>query len=192
MKKAQIKKLLPSVFQHAAQPGGPLSAMLEVMEAMHAPSESALDHLAEIFDPHRAPDAFVAYLASWVDLEGLLDVPRSEAAFSTPTLSTGIGRLRELAAAAITLSHWRGTRKGLSLFLETATGISGFEIDERVLGVDGRVQPFHLRITAPGQLTEHSTLIQRIVESEKPAYVTYELKFGSPQEKLGSTNGSTN
>jgi phage tail-like protein len=188
VKKVQIKRLLPSVFQRAVQPESPLSAILDLMEAMHAPSESTLDHLSEIFDPHRTPDAFVAYLASWVDLESLLDVPRSEAASSTPTLSTGIGRLRELAAAAVTLSHWRGTRKGLCLFLETATGMSGFEIDEHVIGVDGRVRPFHLCVTAPGPLAEHSILIQRIVESEKPAYMTYELRFGSQQEKPDGTN----
>jgi len=116
-----------------------------------------------------------------------LDVPRSESGPSTPRLSTGVGRLRELTAAAVTLSHWRGTRKGLTLFLETATGTNGFEVDEHVVGVDGRVKPFHLRITAPGQLAEHRSLIQRIIELEKPAYVTYELGFGSPQEKASTT-----
>ncbi len=188
MKKAQIKGLLPSVFQRAVQPGSPLSAILEVMEAMHAPSESALDRLPETFDAHRTPDAFVAYLASWVDLESLLDAPKSEGEFSTPKLSTGVGRLRELTAAAVTLSHWRGTGKGLRLFLETATGMSGFEIDEHVIGADGKVKAFHLRITAPGQLAEHRILIQRIVELEKPAYVTYELEFGALQEQSSSTN----
>lgn len=187
MKKAQIKRLLPSVFQHGVQPGSPLSAILDVMESMHAPSESAMDHLAEMFDPHRTPDAFVAYLASWVDLEDLLDIPRSEGASSTPRLSTGVGRLRELTAAAVTLSHWRGTCKGLTLFLETATGMGGFEVDEHVVGIDGKAKPFHLRITAPGELTGHRSLIQRIVELEKPAYVTYELGFRSLQEKTSTT-----
>jgi phage tail-like protein len=186
VKKAQIKRLLPSVFQRAVQPGSPLSAILEVMEGMHAPSEFALDHLAETFDLHRTPDAFVPYLASWVDLQDLLDVPRSEAGSLTPRLSTGVGRLRELTAAAATLSHWRGTCKGLTLFLETATGMSGFTIDEHVIGADGKVKPFHLRVTAPGELVEHRNLIQRIVELEKPAYVTYELAFAPSSQKLAT------
>jgi len=179
VKKAQIKRLLPSVFQRAVKPGNPLFAILEVMEAMHAPSELALDRLNITFDSHRAPDAFVPYLASWVDLEVLLDVPRSQGPMSMPSLSTGIGRLRELAATAVTLSQWRGTRKGLCLFLETATGATGFEVEEQVTGSDGKVRPFHLRVAAPKELAAHRILIERIVELEKPAYVTYELHFGS-------------
>jgi phage tail-like protein len=177
MKKEQIKRLLPSVYQRAVRPGNPLFAILDVMETMHAPAESALDHLTVTFDPHRTPDAFVPYLASWVDLEVLLDVPRAEGVSSTPALSTGVGRLRELAAAAVTLSHWRGTRKGLSLFLETATGLNGFEVDEHVVGGNGKTKPFHLRIMVPKELAGHRILIERIIELEKPAYVTYELLF---------------
>jgi phage tail-like protein len=179
VKKAQIKKLLPAVFQAAVQPGNPLFAILDVMEMMQGPSESALDRLDMTFDPYRAPDAFVPYLASWVDLEVLLDVPRTQGATLTPSLSTGLGRLRELTKSAATLSHWRGTRKGLSLFLETATGAKGFIVDENVGDSSGRIRPFHLRITAPKDLAEHRILIERIVELEKPAYVTYELGFGS-------------
>jgi phage tail-like protein len=176
MKKEQIKRLLPSVFQNAVQPGNPLFAILDVMETMHAPSESALDSLEANFDPYRAPEAFVPYLASWVDLEVLLDVPRMESPSSTASPSTGLGRLRELTAAAATLSQWRGTRQGLSLFLETATGAK-LEIDEQVAGADGKIRPFHLRVTVPKELAEHRILIERIVELEKPAYVTHELAF---------------
>ena len=179
MKKEQIERLLPSVFQRTAAAGSPLSAILDVMEAMHAPSESALENLPVVFDPHRTPDAFVPYLASWVDLEGLLDIPRDTTSSAAASLSTGVGRLRELTAAAMNLSRWRGTRKGLQLFLETATGMSGFEIEETVIGADGRPRPFHLRITAPGQLVKHRSLVERIIELEKPAYVTHELQFGS-------------
>jgi phage tail-like protein len=179
MIKERIKRLLPSVFQNTAQPGNPLYAILDVMETMHAPSEAALDHLHENFDPHRAPDAFVPYLANWVDLEALFDPPRTKNPSWTPSLSTGLGRLRELTAAAATLSQWRGTRKGLCLFLETATGAKGFLVDEQVRGSDGKVKPFHLRITVPKGLAEHRSLIERIVELEKPAYVTYDLEFGT-------------
>jgi phage tail-like protein len=184
VKKAQIKRLLPAIFQRAVQPGNPLSAILDVMEAMHSPPECVLQDLAVTFDPHRTPDAFVPYLASWVDLEVLLDVPHFEGA--SATLSTGVGRLRELAATAATLSRWRGTRKGLSLFLETATGMKGFEVDEEVRE-EGKIKPFHLRITAPGELIAHRMLIQRIIELEKPAYVTYQLEFGSTREQIVTT-----
>ena len=177
MKQAQFKRLLPSVFQRTVRPGNPLLAILDVMETLQAPSEAALENLDATFDPHRTPDKFVPYLASWVDLEVILDEVSQGKQQSPVPLSTGLGRLRELTAAAATLSQWRGTSKGLLLFLQTATGTDGFEIDERVTGADGRVRPFHLRITAPDQVAEHRTLIERIIELEKPAYVTYELEF---------------
>lgn len=179
MKKPQIKRLLPSVFQRTVQPGNPLSAILEVMETMHAPSESALDRLEMNFNPNRAPDAFVPFLASWVDLEVLLDLRRTEKLSSIPSLSTGLGRLRELTRGAASLSKWRGTQKGLCLFLETATGAKGFRVDEQVKDKDGKVRPFHLKVTVPKELAGHRSLIERIVEFEKPAYVTYELDFGT-------------
>ena len=39
MNRAGIESLLPFNFRRAVQPQGPLSALLDVMEAMHAPSE---------------------------------------------------------------------------------------------------------------------------------------------------------
>ena len=178
MKKEQIKRLLPAVLQRTSTPESPLLAVLDVMEAMHAPSESVLERLDTVFDPHTTPDEFVPFLASWVDLEVLLDTPRGSVSSAAATLSTGVGRLRELTTAAITLSQWRGTGKGLRLFLETATGMDGFEIIENTTDSEGKPKPFHLRIRVPGQLAEHRRLVERIVELEKPAYVTYELEFG--------------
>ena len=101
MKKEQIKTLLPSVFQRTAAPGSALFAILDLMEALHGPSESVLGRLDMFFDPYRSPDEFVPYLASWVDLQILLDVPRSSSSWSQATLSTGMGRLRELTAGDV-------------------------------------------------------------------------------------------
>jgi phage tail-like protein len=183
MKKGQIKRLLPSVYQSTARSGNPLFAILEVMEMLHAPCEQALDRLHENFDPNRAPDGFVPYLASWVDLEVLLDGSPKDSPSPTPSLSTGLGRLRELTRAAVTLSQWRGTRTGLCMFLEIATGAKGFVVDEEVRGADGKLKPFHVRVRVPGGLAEHRSLIERIVELEKPAYITYELEFALQREK---------
>jgi hypothetical protein len=92
-------------------------------------------------------------------------------------ISTGTGQLRELIAAAAYLSQWRGTAKGLKLFLETATGMSGFELVENVEDAGGDQPPFHIRILAPPEAQPHVALIERIVDQEKPAYVSYELEF---------------
>lgn len=175
MKRTEIERLLPGIFQRTVKPGGLLAALLDVMETLHAPSESILQDLEIFFDPYRAPDPFVPYLAGWVDLESLLiGVSEEDKAASFPT---GVGQLRELVAAAAFLSQWRGTRKGLLRFLETATGTKGFEINEQVMGVDGQPRPFHLHIRAPQETQNHQGMIEQVIELEKPAYVTYELEF---------------
>ena len=181
MKQTEIKHLLPGIFQRTLREGNPLSAILGVMEGLHAPSEETLRRLETNFDPRRAPAPFVSFLAHWVDLDRLFErALEAQSRPSTPrTLPTGLGRLRELVATAAYLSQWRGTSKGLLLFLGTATGLDGFEIDERVPVLGGKSQPFHFRLRAPAEASTFRSLIERIVASEKPAYVTCEIEFGS-------------
>ncbi len=183
MKRNEIEQLLPEVFRRTVRAGNPLFALLEVMETLHAPSEEVLAELDRYFDPYRTPDHFVPYLARWVDLHRFLSelpAPETEGetgAASAVPFASGLGRLRELISAAAYLSKWRGTARGLLRFLETAVGREGFEIDETVPGPDGRPRPFHLLIKAPADVQHLTALIERIVEMEKPAYVTYELVF---------------
>ena len=177
MKQTQIKKLLPWVYQRTAQPGNPLTGLLEVMQDIHAPVEATLAHLDSMFDPRRTLDGFVPYLAGWVDLGVLLDVSRGGGFSPSTAFPTGLGRLRELTASAARLSEWRGTKKGLQIFLQIATGTDGFTIDEQVKGPDGKIMPFHVQVVAPKELITHRSLLERIIELEKPAYVTYELSF---------------
>ena len=182
MKRNEIELLLPEVFRRTVRPGNPLYALLEVMEALHAPSEEVLAELDLYLDPYRAPDTLVPYLARWVDLQRFLaEFPESKGASGGPSsvpFAGGLGRLRDLIAAAASLSKWRGTARGLLRFLETATGVQGFEIDERVPGPDGKPRPFHLGIRAPAEAARYQALVERIIEMEKPAYVTYTLTFG--------------
>jgi phage tail-like protein len=177
MRRNEIEGLLPEVFRRTIRPGNPLFALLEVMEVLHAPSEDVLERLDTFFDPYRAPERFVPYLARWVDLERfLMDAPGGDGV--PVSFPSGTGRLRELIASVAFLSKWRGTARGLLCFLETATGVQGFAVDERVLGSDGQPVPFHIRVRAPAETEVYRGLIERIVEHEKPAYVTYELAFG--------------
>lgn len=171
MRSPEIRRLLPGVFQRTAQPASPLAALLEAMEVLHAPSEGVLSRLESHFDPRRAPDRFVPFLARWVGM----DLP----------VTTGLGRLRELVAAAVDISRWRGTARGLRLFLTTATGRTDFEVDESVPGPDGLPRPFHIRVRAPAEVEAHRLLLERIIEREKPAYVTYELHFVRPPKGAG-------
>jgi phage tail-like protein len=180
MKSDEIARLLPEVYQRTCDSGTPLYALLRVMESLHGPTEEILAHLEETFDPYRTPERFVPFLAHWVDLDrffseahGLTDDPEACPA----PISSGTGRLRELIAAAVHLSQWRGTSRGLKRFLEAATGVQGFDLDEEVPGSDGLPRPYHLRVSVPRGAARHGGLIKRIVEQEKPAYVTFEIEF---------------
>lgn len=184
MKANDIRYLLPDVFQRTLRDDSPLAAFLTVMEILHAPAERSIDQFPDLLDPRRTDDRFVPMLARWVDLDRLLDERVWDRAIPLQRLfPTGLGRLRELVAIAPTLSQWRGTARGLRLFLETATGLKGFEIDEQIPGEDGRPRPFHMRITCPAAARAFEYLIAQIIDSEKPAYVTCEkLHFKNQQE----------
>ena len=172
MKQDEIESLLPLVFQRAVFPGSPLSVLLEVMEQQHAPAEEALAQVESYIDPYRTPDEFLPYLAQWVDLGWLL--PEDGGPFPG-----GLGRLRELIQASADLSRWRGTKRGLVQFLELATGLSGFTIDEAAAGPGGGPRAFHLVVQAPAAGRPFQGLMERIIQMQKPVYVTSQLVFST-------------
>jgi phage tail-like protein len=182
MNRHEIERLLPEVIQRTVAEGTPLALILDVMENIHAPSEMILENLDHYFNPYLTKENFVPFLAMWVDLTDILrETPQAfkesqtKGTHSAP-LATGLGRLRELVAAAAFLSQWRGTQKGLLRFLETATGVSGFQIDEHIIE-NGQEKPYHLHIKAPKTSEPFSPLLEKIIDLEKPAYVTYQLDF---------------
>ena len=60
MKPRRILRYLPENYQLAAtDERGVLHALLQVMDAMHAPVEGVLRGIERYVDPHRAPDPFV-------------------------------------------------------------------------------------------------------------------------------------
>ena len=198
MRRDEIVQLLPAVFQRTLRyedrpkiPGppkaeDPLSALLKVMEVLQAPSEAVLARLDATFDPRRTDDKFVPYLAYWADLARLFEqedpTSKKQAGLSGLTITSGLGRLRELIANAAYLSKWRGTKKGLLLFLQAATGSQNFQIAENV-DFNGQPRPFHISVRAPKESAKYSQLIERIVQLEKPAYVTHEVSFSPAGEK---------
>jgi predicted flap endonuclease-1-like 5' DNA nuclease len=178
---SDIAHLLPSVFRRtrAASATDPLDALLSAMAMLQGGREAILQELDVFFDPERAPPAFLVFLAYWVDLEALI-APQfppglawlDGADFETTLASgfpTGLGSLRALVAEAVPLLRQRGTTRGLQRFLETATGMAGFRVTE------SRDRPFHIRVAYPEEAEPYTDFVRRVVEYQKPAYLTYEL-----------------
>ncbi|MEV4711503.1 phage tail protein [Micromonospora sp. NPDC049374] len=164
MRRAAIERLLPAAYQRAAVPGSVLWALLDVMEALHAPDEAVLAEVDALFAPYRAPAPMVAYLARWVAMDHLVTAPRRDV-----PLPLSLNRLRDLVAHGAALAAWRGTPEGLRTALELATGVTGFVLDEPA------ERPFHLVVRVPPDAADQLALIDRIVAAEKPAAVTAEI-----------------
>ena len=187
MRREAIAERLPDIFKQAARDEqNPLTALLGVMEDMHAEDEKILAGFGRYVDPRRTPDKFVPYLATWVDYAWLvLDPPDNPYTDVEQPFTGGLGRLRELIAWAASESKWRGTSVGLKRMLERATGVQGYRVEETVYRVektrDGEEKqqlPFKVRVIAPREAEPYFELVKRIVEHEKPAHViaTVELK----------------
>lgn len=175
MKREAIVERLPDVFKQAAaskDEQNPLSALLGVMEELHARDEEILSGFGRYVDPRRTPDEFVSYLASWVDYAWLLlDPPDNPYTDVVRPFAGGLGRLRELIASAASESKWRGTSAGLVRLLERATGVQGYRVEETVLDKSKQPLPFQVRVIVPGEAERYFELVERIVEHEKPAHI---------------------
>lgn len=171
MRREAIERLLPAAFVRAAAPGSALGALLDVMEALHAPDEAVLETIDDRFDAYRTPDAFVAFLAGWVAMEDLL-MPSGDG--GPGRLPVPVGRMRDVIAESATLASWRGTPYGLRLLLETVTGVAGFVIEEPP------DRPFHVRVHVPADAGRYLDLIARVVDGAKPAATTCEI-VGPPE-----------
>jgi phage tail-like protein len=174
MRLSEIIPLLPAVIQRGVLPGSPLLALLRIMSDLQEPSEQVIGNIERMLSPRQTAERFVFFLARWVDLDRLIEMDKRGSLDQPPEYPPGLGHLRELIASAAYLSRWRGTRKGLTLFLDTATGISGFQIEEGPPDENGVPRPFHIKVRAPANAAVYRAMIERIVNSEKPAYVTTE------------------
>src|SRR6266536_2118660 len=178
MQRPAVDRMLPAVFRRALPAAGdsPLDAVLDTMVELHRHPESVLASLDLYLNPRRTPvNGMVPYLAGWLDLDFLF-AERGEpyAATTASPLGSGLGCLRELVAVGDELGQWRGTRRGLRLFLQAATGVDGFEVDDSSA-------PAHLRVTVPAAAAPFRQLVERIVAAEKPVHLTHEVVI-SPVE----------
>lgn len=184
MKQSEIVLLLPEIFQRTYRQNGEknngkgnvLSALLGVMELMQSQDEAILEDLDHYFDPDLLPaakrEAFLPFLAHWVDLDWLL--PQSG------PYEAGLYCLRDLILSSQRLASTRGTRQGLKEFLETATSLRGYQVEE------DPDQPFQIIVRCPPVPEQMRPLIKRIVAGEKPAYSHCKLIFDNQTIQTGA------
>jgi len=193
MKEQDIVKLLPSIMREAiaannAENSDPvLAAFIKTIAHMHAPIDSLLNDLDAEFDPMRAREAFLPMLSHWLNLDRLYKPEKlgdNRDLWRERTIPTETGFLRELLSRAVSLSRWRGTGYGLREMLFIATGISDYQVIENLDAVwddalqrfipdpQKRLVPFHILVLLPAGARDHTDLIKRIIEQDKPAYVT--------------------
>lgn len=163
----QLLKVLPEVFQVAADTSAPLQALLAVAEDMHGPVRDILDRIHTVPDPGRAPSSLIPFLSRWVDLDWIT-LPGPDAA-GAAAAGIPVPRQRDLIACAPQLSSRRGTVDGLKRFLHLATGVQGFDV-ESVAGA------FHIRVRVPAAAAAQLDVVHRIVKGVKPAHVTDEIE----------------
>jgi phage tail-like protein len=159
---------------------------LSIFEKAFEPSVQMLEMLWTYMDPLTAPQSLLPFLAHWVAWP--ID-PRWDEL-----------QQRKLIRQAVEIYRWRGTRRGLRLFLHLYTGLpldeelsetqkhisieevftEGFVLNASMVGLDtilGGGKPFHfvVRLRSPHPETLDKIMLQQIIEREKPAFCTYEL-----------------
>lgn len=178
---------LPQVYQKTDSPTGShfLRDFLWVFDHIFADLQRHIDGLHRYFDPLETPPEFLPWLATWVALAIDQDWPEE--------------KKRKLIQQAIGIYGFRGTVRGLKLFLSIFTGVEpklfenqwpyeGFRVGRTVIGVDSIVLPpvnkahcFMVEVPAAFTDARDETIlkIHDIIRMEKPAHATYYLRFAA-------------
>lgn len=164
-----------------------IGRFMKIFEQAFEPAIQSFNVMWANLDPLTAPQALLPFLAHWV---------------AWPVDSIwNLSQQRRLIRRAVELYRWRGTRKGLRLYLHLYTGLpldehiaqeadkhisitepfgQGFVLGAAKLGegaVLGGGQPYHfivhLRPDSFNNVDEQ--LVRQIIDQEKPAFSTYEL-----------------
>jgi phage tail-like protein len=181
-------KFLPALYHEVDFIG----RFMKIFEQTYQPIIDSFNVMWANLDPLTAPKALLPFLAHWVawPVEANWELPQQ----------------RRLIRRAVELYRWRGTRKGLRLYLHLYTGLPldedlpesdkhisimeafgpGFVLGAADLGdraVLGGGKPYHfsvkLRSIRPNSL--HEQLVRRIIDQEKPAFCTYDLSIENPE-----------
>jgi phage tail-like protein len=174
---------LPAVYREVDFIG----RFLKIFEQSFEPAVQTLQTLWAYLDPHTAPQALLPFLAQWV---GWHNEP-----------NWTVEQQRQLIRRAMEIYRWRGTKRGLQLYLHLYTGLPihapdrpphaqpiqihevfrrGFVIGNTEMGntsLLGGGKPFHfiVRLCPDREDAIDRALVESIIEQEKPAFCTYDL-----------------
>lgn len=167
-----------------------IGRFLKIFEQAFEPIVQSLDVMWAHLDPLTAPEALLPFLAHWV---GWQHEPMWE-----------VKQQRRVIRRAVELYRWRGTRKGLRLYLHWFTGLpldddvalesdkhisitepfgAAFILSDAVLGEGavlggGQAYHFYVRLRFDTEYPQGAiaeSLIRKIIDQERPAFCTYDL-----------------
>jgi phage tail-like protein len=129
-----------------------------------------IDQLDHVFDPTVAPDAMVRAMGEWIGVDWV-----------DSSLDHEVQRRAIIEYARIL--PWRGTARGLRSLLELIGDGEVVVEDSGGVHAEGEApnDPPHVRLAMePSAWANHDDIV-RIVRSELPATVTFELRVGTEQ-----------
>lgn len=137
-----------------------MKRFLAIFESVLAPIEWNVDNFDMYLNPDTTPPGFLPWLANW---------------FSITFDSTwSIEQQRTLLNEAHKIYARRGTRWALSKVLEIYTGV-----EPEIMDLEPEEDPFMFTVKIPvDEGTNDRTLIEQIIDANKPAHTNYTLHFG--------------
>ena len=157
-----------------------LGRFLLIFESVLGPIERTVGNVSHYFDPELTPPDFVAWLGSWLGL--VLDERWPEA------------RRRALIHSAVELYQWRGTRRGLSELVRLYTGLTPEILEPTLSEVSAnrnRAFRFTIRLRVPPGTDLDRSLLESIIELEKPGFAACALEILGPESSAPGTSGPT-
>jgi phage tail-like protein len=123
-----------------------------------APIEQVVDSFDLYLGPRTAPAFFLDQLAGWLGL--------------TLDEKWPVEKRRAVMAEAAELYRRRGTRWGLARHLQLY-----LDIEPEILEPEDRPYHFAVVLRVPPSRPVDRTAVERIIEANKPAHTTYELRI---------------
>ncbi len=190
---SEFLKQLPGVYQQALDEWQDAEGLTDVtpffsrylsgFEDFFAPLNKTLDAMDRLFGPFSTPPDFLLWMASWVCARFDSNWPEI--------------KRRKLVADSVELYRWRGTKRGLSHFIELYTGFVPIIDDQPVSGMRlgktaklgdpatklGDIRPhcFVVTVAVPDPSLIKEQILHEIIRYEKPAHTAYSLRVVQKQ-----------